>query len=47
MMKLLTKLKDFIDGTLDYENPSAGCCKSICALPGVKKEYKRLNEQDR
>lgn len=45
-MNLVGKLKSFIDGCFDFENPSAGCCKSIGAIPGIQKEYKRICEKD-
>ena len=45
-MKIINKLKSFIDGCFDFENPSAGCCKSIGAIPGIQKEYKRTCEKD-
>lgn len=45
-MDLIGKLKSFLDGCFDFENPSAGCCKSISAIPGIQKEYKRMCEKD-
>ena len=45
-MGLLKKMKGFMDGCFDYENPSAGCCKGIGAIPGIQKEYRRMCDKD-
>lgn len=45
-MKIINKLKSFIDGCFDFENPLAGCCKSIGTIPDIQKEYKRTYEKD-
>lgn len=44
-MKIIEKLRKFFEGTFDYENPSAGCCKSASAIPEMQKEYKRIGNE--
>lgn len=43
-MKFIDKLKKFFKGTLDYENPSAGCCKGSSAIPDIQEGYKKVNK---